>query len=59
MPGTECVYMENLSNKDIDLDDLFGFFQAKVKTPLNSYLGLLPIKDKRGLILPNGEFEGI
>jgi hypothetical protein len=59
MPGIDCSYIENFSNEDIDINELFGFFQAKVKTTYNSYLGLLPIKTKAGLILPNGEFEGI
>jgi DNA polymerase type B, organellar and viral/RNase_H superfamily len=59
MPGTECTYIENISNEDLYIKDLFGFFQAKVKTSLNNYLGLLPIKTKNGLILPNGEFEGV
>jgi len=55
MPGTNCSYIEG---EDLDLDKLFGFFHAEVKTN-NLYLGLLPIKTPLGLIFPNGEFEGV
>jgi DNA polymerase type B, organellar and viral len=55
MPGINCTYIDG---DDLDLDNLFGFFHAKVKTN-NLYLGLLPIKTNLGLILPEGEFEGV
>jgi hypothetical protein len=55
MPGTNCSYIEG---EDLDLDKLFGFCHAEVKTN-NLYLGLLPIKTPLGLIFPNGEFEGV
>ena len=60
LPGNICVYLENLSEDGVglDLDSLFGFFYAKVKTN-NQYLGLLPLRIKDKLISPNGEFEGI
>lgn len=59
MPGTECKYIEILdhSKYPLNLEDLFGFFYAKVKTN-NGYLGLLPVKTDKGLIFPNGEFYG-
>jgi hypothetical protein len=59
MPGTQCTYIENISNEKLDISNYFGMFQVKLKTYNNSYLGLLPIKTKEGLIFPNGEFEGV
>lgn len=59
MAGTNCTYLHNLGEGGLDLDNLFGFFYAKVKTT-NDYLGLLPLHtDKNSLIHPNGEFYGI
>lgn len=58
LPGNECHYIEDLTEKGLNLDELFGFFFCKVKTK-DDYLGLLPIHEKGKLILPNGEFEGI
>lgn len=58
LPGLEANYLQDLDGEGLDLNNLFGFFYAKVKTK-NDYLGLLPIKNKKGLILPNGEFEGV
>nr|QWO71378.1 DNA polymerase [Calocybe cyanea] len=58
MPGTDCHYLESFDDKGLDLENLFGFFYAKVKTN-NQYLGLLPVHSDKGLILPNGEFSGI
>lgn len=57
MPGNDCCYIENIDDKGLKLENLFGFFYAKVKTN-NQYLGLLPIK-YQGLKFPNGEFEGV
>jgi len=53
MPGTDCYFFESFTEQGLDLDNLFGIFQAEVITN-NLYLGLLPIKTKLGLILPNG-----
>ena len=58
MPGLNCEYIESLDVKGLELDNLFGFFQARVKTN-DLYIGLLPIHKNNRLISPNGEFEGI
>jgi hypothetical protein len=58
MPGTECKYLEDFTDNGLNLDSLFGFFEAKVKTN-DGYFGLLPMKTKNGLIFPNGEFNGV
>jgi hypothetical protein len=58
MPGCNVSYIESYdSNYLLNLDDLFGFFYAEVKTK-DGYLGLLPVRTKTGLIFPNGEFAG-
>ena len=59
MPGLNCEFIETLDETGLDLKNLFGFFQAKVKTNNNLLFGLLPIKTEKGLIFPLGEFEGI
>lgn len=38
-----------------DIDGLFGFFYCNIVTPLNSYLGLLPIRTDTGLKFPLGK----
>ena len=58
MPGTDCYFIESFEDKGLDLDNLFGFFYARVKTN-NLYIGLLPVHKDNRLIFPNGEFYGI
>jgi hypothetical protein len=53
MPGLDCSPIQYYG-LDENIDNLFGFFRACVETPLNSYLGLLPYRDKSGLIFPFG-----
>lgn len=58
LPGLKCEYVESLEEEGLNLDELFGFFLARVKTN-DQYIGLLPIHDNETLICPNGEFLGI
>lgn len=59
MPGLNCEYIESLENNEtFNLDNVFGFFQAKIKTN-GQYIGLLPVRHNNKIVLPNGEFEGI
>ena len=43
MPGLDCVNV-NYYDNPINIDDLFGFFYCKIKTPIYDYLGLLPVR---------------
>ncbi len=57
MPGTQCIKKEFI-NKDVDIDNLFGFFYCEIETNNNDYLGLLPVRDQSGLIFPLGKWRG-
>lgn len=58
MPGTECVYTDNINKYLEDIDtNLFGFYKCKIITP-NNYLGLLPYRCEVGLTMPLGNYEG-
>ena len=57
MPGLDCVFESDINLDIKDIASLFGFYYCKVLTN-NSYLGLLPLRTKNGLIMPNGEWEG-
>jgi DNA polymerase type B, organellar and viral len=57
MPGLKCKYLQFTNQPD--LNNLFGFFYCKVKTPANNYLGLLPYRTSKGnLLFPTGEWHG-
>jgi hypothetical protein len=43
MPGYNCTYIEDFTGEELNLNELFGLFYAKVKTN-NGYLGLLPVR---------------
>lgn len=65
MPGLNCTKMEKLSpNYELkenleDLDLLFGFYYCNIETPLNSYLGLLPVRNSDGgIYFPVGKWSG-
>jgi DNA polymerase elongation subunit (family B) len=51
--------LTELAPKDFLKGDFFGFLEAKVKAPVNEYIGLLPIKYKGRLICPGGTFSGL
>lgn len=56
MPGTQCI-KKDFINKNVDINDLFGFFYCEIESN-DSYLGLLPVRNKSGLIFPNGTWKG-
>ena len=65
MPGLDCVYESNIDffiDKSMDqstdkVEKFFGFYYCKIKTN-NLYIGLLPVRTKEGITMPNGEWEG-
>ena len=57
MPGTKCIYTDNIDKNFGDLNEIFGFFYCKVKAS-DKYIGLLPYRSDEGLTMPIGEFEG-
>lgn len=54
MPGIKCS-KENFIINPVSLDNLFGFYYCSVESPLNNYLGLLPVRDIDGLKFPSGK----
>jgi len=54
MCGNKYTYLESYSNKGLKLYNLFGFFYCEIETSSN-YLGLLPVRNKNGLIMPIGK----
>jgi hypothetical protein len=54
MPGLECSKIQFFTDKQ-DLGNLFGFFNCIVQSPLDSYLGLLPVRTKTGINFPIGK----
>ncbi len=57
MPGLTCLYKTQINLYIKDIPNLFGFYYCKIKTT-NAYLGLLPLRTKEGIIMPNGVWEG-
>lgn len=57
MPGLNCSKI-NFHNSTSYLKDLFGFFYCKIESPSDLYLGLLPIRNKSGIMMPIGTWEG-
>ena len=57
MPGLICSKLNYYDDKQ-DISSLFGFFYCSIDAPLNSYLGLLPLRTQSGLIFPLGKWEG-
>ena len=60
MPGLVCSKEEFYTGSGIekDIDEYFGFFYCEIETPLNSYLGLLPVRNKNGIEFPLGKWKG-
>lgn len=56
-PGLDCHYTEYF-NTTTNINNLFGFFYCEIETPLDDYIGLLPIKTPSGMQLPLGKFKG-
>lgn len=54
LPGTKCS-KENFIGLDVNIDTLFGFYYCCIESPKDSYLGLLPMRDKDGLRFPLGK----
>lgn len=57
MPGLIATKLQYYT-KDCDINDLFGFFYCYVEAPVNSYLGLLPVRDNSGINFPVGKWTG-
>jgi DNA polymerase type B, organellar and viral len=57
MPGKDCLYEDNINTSITNLPNFFGFYYCHIKTN-DLYLGLLPFRSKKGIIMPNGSWEG-
>lgn len=57
MPGLTCSKI-NYYDDNQDISSLFGFYYCSIDAPINSYLGVLPLRTHTGLIFPLGKWEG-
>ncbi len=57
MPGLICT-KQSFYNIDKNIDDYFGLFYCEIETPLDSYLGLLPVRNNSGIEFPLGKWKG-
>lgn len=57
MPGLICKNLKYFGT-NTSIDGLFGFFKCEIETPLDCYLGILPVKTPTGLEYPLGRWEG-
>ena len=57
MCSNKYTYLESYSNQGLKLENLFGFFYCEIEASSN-YLGLLPIRNEKGLIMPIGKWHG-
>ena len=57
MPGCKCIFEDSINSNLQNIPNIFGFFYCSIKTN-NGYLGLLPVRSKEGIIMPNGEWSG-
>lgn len=61
LPGQNIEFLESFEDKGLDLNNLFGFFYARISTnntEKQNYLGLLPLHRNHQMILPHGVFYG-
>jgi hypothetical protein len=54
MGGLICKNLKYFAT-NTSIDGLFGFFKCEIETPLDSYLGILPVKTPSGLEYPLGK----
>lgn len=59
LPGNSSIYLESLTEEGLNLDSLFGFFEAEVIASDIHYLGFLGVRYKDQIIYPNGKFSGV
>ena len=57
IPGSPCTFESNIDLPLEKVNNFFGFYYCKIKTS-DLYIGLLPYRNKSGVIKPNGEWEG-
>ena len=57
MPALSCSKI-NYYDEPEDISNLFGFFYCNISTPLDSYIGILPVRTAKGLIFPLGKWDG-
>lgn len=57
MPGSKCVLETNINMFLENMINVFGFFYCNIETT-DSYLGLLPVRTAKGIIMPNGNWTG-
>lgn len=57
MPGLKSN-KEYFYNKNIALNNLFGFYFCEINAPLDSYLSLLPKRNRDGIYFPVGLWKG-
>lgn len=57
MPGLKCSKVLYYVDEQ-DIETLFAFFYCNIETPINSYLGLLPVTTNLALNFPLGKWEG-
>lgn len=57
MPGLNCSFSDSINAKLEDVVDLFGFYYCTVATggASDNYLGLLPVRTMKGIIMPTGK----
>ena len=63
IPGNKCTYTEDFGFNGVysfvntNLNDLFGFFYCDIETD-KSYIGLLPVRHLKGVVMPQGKWSG-